>query len=152
MEKELKTRTATWYEVSIKAKQEDGEGNVKKVTHTYAVDSVTFGEAEEKAQEDAMPFYQEVAVKTCKIAAYKEIVMVPSCVGDCKYYVVKIAYAQENDKKDVSTILVQGKDLEDAIDNIKQYNKFCYMDWELVSVSESKVMEVLYNDTNEDAE
>lgn len=143
-----RTKSATWFEAKVRYRKVMETGSEKMVTDTYAIDSLSFTETEKKTIEYVKPFVNgDYEILSMGYAAYKEVVFSDDTEAD-KYYKVKTAYitidektAQE--KRSTVTYLVQGKSLEDARKNIEDTLKNGMIDFEVSSVVETKVLDVV---------
>ena len=74
------------------------DGCLKKVTETYVIDALSFGEAEKRILEEMTSYVSgEVEVCALKIAPYKEIFFADSNMDD-KWYVAKLAFITIDEK------------------------------------------------------
>lgn len=122
-------------------------GEMKKVNETYVVDAITFGEAEESIAEIANSYAtSEYDIKNINPAPYSEIFFSDKDTDD-KYYRVKLNLITINEatlkeKKSKVTYLVQASSLEQARKNTEEVMKGTMIDYEFVSVTETKIMDV----------
>lgn len=147
---------ALWFECKVKYdKMQPDSGAVKKVNEPYLVDALTFTEAESRITEEMTPYisgeYSISAVRKTRIA---EIFFDET--GD-RYYMVKVNFItvdEKGEKKTTNFILVQALDFEGALKNFKEGMKGTMSDYEIVSISETMIMDVFplelgKKDTNE---
>lgn len=120
-------------------------GVVKKVNEPYLVDALSFTEAEARIIEEQTPFisgeFSVSAVKRTKIA---EIFWDDSAD---KWYLVKVAFITIDEKtaaekKSTSLILVAAKDFQNALENFLEGMKSTLADYEIVSITETPLMDV----------
>ena len=103
-------------------------GKVKKVSETYVVDALTFGEAEERIAEEMKPYMSgDFDIKNINPAPYSEIFFSDEDTDD-KYYRVKLNFITINEitqkeKKSKVTYLVQANSLEQARKNTEEVMK-----------------------------
>lgn len=144
---------ALWFECKIRFDKMQDNGSVKKVNEPYLVDALTFTEAENRIIEEMTPFisgdFSVTAVKKTKIA---EIFFNDD--GD-RYYMVKVNFIviDENsgaEKKVANFILVQASDFEDALKKFLKGMEGTLSDFDIVSISETLIMDVfpLKTETN----
>ena len=136
---------ALWFECKIRYDKLQENGAVKKVNEPYLVDALTFTEAESRIIEELTPCisgeFSISAVKKTKIA---EIFFDENAD---RYYMAKVNFVSLDEKsgseKKVSNfILVQASDFDDAVKNFKKGMEGTMADYELVSLSETMLMDV----------
>lgn len=134
-----------WFECKVRYDKTMENGTVKKVNEPYLIDALSFTEAEARIIEEQRPFisgdFSVAAVKRSKIGEifYDE-------TGD-RWYLVKVAFIDIDpktgaEKRAVSQVLVQAKDFRHAVDNFVDGMKTSAADYEIVSVSETPLMDV----------
>lgn len=131
-------------------------GLIKKVTESYIVDALSFTEAEARTIEEMTPYISgEFQVTAAKIARYSEVVPAEDTQDSSLFenaelwYKVRINYLtldekSGNEKKIKADFLLQAADLRDAIDRFDGYLKGYMADYEIVSVSETPIMNVYF--------
>lgn len=136
---------ALWFECKVRFDKMQDNGAVKKVNEPYLVDALTFTEAESRIIEEMTPFisgdFSVSAVKKTKIA---EIFFNDD--GD-RYYMVKVNLIVIDEKsgaekKVANFILVQASDFEDALKKFLKGMEGTLSDFEIVSISETPIMDV----------
>lgn len=136
-----------WFETIVRYDKTMESGEVKKVSETYVVDAITFGEAEESIAEIANSYAtSEYDIKNINPAPYSEIFFSGKDTDD-KYYRVKLAFITINEttlkeNKSKVTYLVQAGSLEQARKNTEEVMKGTMIDYEFISVTETKIMDV----------
>lgn len=136
-----------WFETIVRYNKTMESGEVKKVNETYVVDAITFGEAEESIAEEMKPYISgDFDIKNINPAPYTEIFFSDKDTDD-KYYKVKLAFITidektQNEKKSKVTYLVQANSLEQARKNTEEVMKGTIIDYEFVSVTETKILDV----------
>lgn len=137
-----------WFETIVRYYKTMESGEVKKVNETYVVDAITFGEAEESIAEEMKPYMSgDFDIKNINPAPYSEIFFSDKDADD-KYYRVKLNFITINEitqkeKKSKVTYLVQANSLEQARKNTEEVMKGTMIDYEFVSVTETKILDVL---------
>ena len=137
-----------WFETIVRYYKTMESGEVKKVNETYVVDAITFGEAEESIAEEMKPYMSgDFDIKNINPAPYSEIFFSDKDADD-KYYRVKLNFITINEitqkeKKSKVTYLVQANSLEQARKNTEEVMKGTIIDYEFVSVTETKILDVL---------
>ena len=136
---------ALWFECKVRYEKLQENGAVKKVNEPYLVDALTFTEAESRIIDEITPCisgdFSISAVKKTKIA---EIFFDET--GD-RYYMVKVNFVSldeksGSEKKIANFILVQASDFEDALKNFKKGMEGTMSDYEIVSITETMIMDV----------
>ena len=136
-----------WFETIVRYDKTMESGEVKKVNEVYVVDAITFGEAEESITREMRHFVDgDFEVKNINPAPYSEIFFSDKDTDD-KYYRVKLAFITidektEKEKKSKVTYLVQAGSLEQARKNTEDVMSGTMIDYEFVSVTETKILDV----------
>lgn len=134
-----------WFECKVRYDKMQENGSAKKVTEPYLVDALTFTEAEARITEEQRPFisgeFDIAAVKRSRIA---EIAF--NDEGD-KWYLAKVGYITVDEKsgvekRSISQILVQALGFKNAFDNLLKYMEGTLADYDIVSISETGLMDV----------
>ncbi len=146
----MKNLSATWYETTVKYESE-ADGKTSHVTDVYAVDAMSFSEAESQAVESALTYADgEAAAVRMQIAPYTDV-FVNEVDGDTtenKFYHVRIAETTIDERtgrerKTTSSILVQADDIDMARRNVREALYGTMTDYDIVSISKTKICEVL---------
>lgn len=136
---------ANWFECKVRYDKVQENGSAKKVTEPYLVDALSFTEAEARIIEEQTPFisgdFSVNAVKRTKIAE-----IFRDDRAD-RWYLVKVAFITIDEKtavekKSISQMLVAGNDFKMAYDNFLEGMKNTLADYEIVSISETPIMDV----------
>lgn len=136
-----------WFETIVRYDKTMENGEVKEVSETYVVDAITFGEAEKRIAEEMKPYMLgDFDIKNINPAPYSEIFFSDEDTDD-KYYRVKLAFITidertEKEKKSKVTYLVQANSLEQARKNTEEVMNGTMSDYEFVSVTEAKILDV----------
>lgn len=144
---------ASWFECKIRYDKTQENGSIKKVTEPYLVDALSFTEAEARIIEEQTPFISgEVNVTAVKRTKIGEIFWDDSAD---KWYLVKVAFITIDEKsavekKTTSLILVAGSDFKGAYDNFMEGMKGTMADFEIVSITETPLMDVYKVKVKED--
>ena len=119
----------------------------RKVTETYVVDAVSFGEAESRILEEMGKYVSgELEVCDLKIAQYKEIFFADNDLAD-KWYKAKLAFItidEKTDKEKKTSVfyLVNAGNINSAIKNIDEVMGGTMIDYQTLNVSETNIMDV----------
>ena len=144
---------ASWFECKIRYDKTQENGSIKKVTEPYLVDALSFTEAEARIIEEQTPFISgDVNVTAVKRTKISEIFWDDSAD---KWYLVKVAFITIDEKsavekKTTSLILVAGSDFKGAYDNFMEGMKGTMADFEIVSITETPLMDVYKVKVKED--
>lgn len=136
-----------WFETIVRYDKTMEDGEVKKVNEVYVVDAITFGEAEESITREMRHFIDgDFEVKNINPASYSEIFFSDNETDD-KYYRVKLDFITvdertQKEKKSKFTYLVQAGSLEQARKNTEEVMNRTTIDYEFVSVTETKILDV----------
>ena len=137
---------ALWFECKVRYDKMQENGMVKKVNEPYLVDALTFTEAESRIVEEMKPFISgEYSISSEKKTKISEIFFNE---GGDRYYQVKVNFItlDENsgvEKKTSTLILVQAADFDSALSNFKEGMKGTMADYEIASITETMLMDVL---------
>lgn len=136
-----------WFECSLKYDKVMENGLEKKVTELYLVDALSITEAEARLIEEMNPFMQgEFQCKGIKEAKYSEIFFSEEESADryfkCKLLFITLDEKSGKEKTTSTQILVQAADLRDAVKKLDEGMKGTMADYQIASVSETKIMDV----------
>lgn len=143
----MRTKTSTWYECKIRYEKTTETGEQKKVSELYAVDALSFTEAESNIIKEMSDFIQGVfEVKGIKEAPYGEIFFSDN-TSDDKWFKVKLCFITldektEKEKKSNVLYLVQAKNIKDAISNIEAVMSKTMIEYTIKSVTETQIFDV----------
>lgn len=142
----MKSVTAKWYEVIVKYEKEADNGALKTVSESYAVDALSFSEAEATINKELAEYiHAEFEITAIKIAQYKDAFFSDDEEDD-RYYAAKLEFITVNDKGDEKRTgviyLIQAKSMERAMKYIKDIMSQSVQDYESVSLKETKLMDV----------
>lgn len=136
-----------WFECSLKYEKVMENGLEKKVTELYLVDALSITEAEARLIEEMNPFMQgEFQCKGIKEAKYSEIFFSEEVTADryfkCKLLFITLDEKSGKEKTTSTQILVQAAGLRDAVKRLDEGMKGTMADYQIASVSETKIMDV----------
>ena len=143
----MRSRTAIWFEAKIRYEKMMEDGCLKKVTETYVIDALSFGEAEKRILEEMASYVSgEIEVCGLKIAPYKEIFFADSNMDD-KWYVAKLAFItidEKTDKEKKTRVchLVNAGNINAAVKNIEEQMAGTMIDYDTFNVSETQILDV----------
>ena len=136
---------ANWFECKVRYDKLQENGAAKKVNEPYLVDALSCTEAEARITEEQRPFisgeFSVSAVKRTKIA---EIFFFE---GGDRWYLVKVGFITIDEKtaaekRSNSLILVQASNFKEAYDNFVKGMAGTMADYEIVSITETPLMDV----------
>ena len=143
----MRSRTAIWFEAKIRYEKMMEDGCLKKVTETYVIDALSFGEAEKRILEEMASYVSgEIEVCGLKIAPYKEIFFADNNMDD-KWYVAKLAFItidEKTDKEKKTRVchLVNAGNINAAVKNIEEQMAGTMIDYDTFNVSETQILDV----------
>ena len=136
---------ANWFECKAQFDKMMENGSLKKVTEPYMVDALSFTEAEARIIDELTPFVSGgLEIKAVKKTRIGEIFWDDSAD---KWSLVKVAFITIDEKtaaekKQISQILVAGSDFKGAYDNFMEGMKGTLADFDIVSITETAIMDV----------
>ena len=143
----MRSRTATWFECKIRYEKTMEDGMQKKVTEAYVVDALSFSEAEERIIEEMSSYISgEFNVTDIKKAPYGEIFFSDQEMAD-RWYKAKLQYITldektEKEKRSNVNYLVQAGSFNGAVKNLEEVMGGTMIDYSIVSVNETTLMDV----------
>ena len=149
----LRSRTDDWFECKIKYQKQQEDGTQKKVTEQYAVNALSFTEAEKRIMEEMSSYISGAfEVSDIKKARYKEVVFDDADSSD-KWYKVKVQYItldERTAKEKLSNVyyLVNASTSKVALNNTIEYLGQGMADFKIASVVETKILDVYEYGTN----
>ena len=146
---------AQWFECKVRYDKMVEQGIVKKVTESFLVDALSFTEAEARIIEEQTPFISgEFSVSAVKRTKISEIFRDDRAD---KWYLAKVAFITIDEKtaaekRAISQILVAGSSFDGAYDNFKDGMKGVMGDFDLVSLTETALLDVYSREYKSQAE
>jgi len=136
-----------WFDVKVKYEKTQEEGKIVKIVEEYLFDALSFTEAEARVYEELTPFISGEFI-TAAIKREKINEMFSNVNGD-KWYRSKVAFISLDEikgveKRTLSTMMVQANDIQDAWNVLKEGMKGSMADYEVLSITETKILDV-YN-------
>ena len=141
-----------WFDVKVKYEKTAEEGKIVKIGEEYLFDALSFTEAEARVNEELKPFISgEFLTAAIKRERINEIVFSES--GDkwyrCKVFFVTLDEEKGVEKRSAVTMMVQASTVKEAWDNLQEAMKGTMADYEIASITETKILEV-FNYKSED--
>jgi len=122
------------------------DGTQKKVTENYLVNALSFTECEKRIEEELNAYSQEFEIESIVKLRISELVKTESENADkwykCKILSITFDEHSGKEKKIHSLFLVQGTDLNNAKNTFVEFMKGSMMDYSLVKIEESNILEV----------
>ena len=143
----MRSRTTIWFEAKIRYEKMMEDGILRKVTETYVIDALSFGEAEKRILEEMASYVSgEIDVCGLKIAPYKEIFFADSDMAD-RWYVAKLAFITidektDKEKKTSVNYLVNAGNFNSALKNINEIMEGTMIDYQTCNLTETTIMNV----------
>lgn len=153
----MRSKTSDWFETKIRLDKTQEDGTQKKVTEQYVVEALSFTEAEAKIISVAKDYTSdEFAVKNITPASYHEIFFSDNEKDD-KWYKAKLQFITidektEKEKRQNHCYLVQGSSTESAQKNIKEIMSGTMIDYVVVSIVETNILDVFEHEAGENNE
>lgn len=147
----METRTGHFFEVTLSYNKTQADGGLKKICEVFAIDALSFSEAEAKIIKEAEAYhYDDYVVKAIKKANYNEMFFGDDD-DDIKYYNATLSFITIDDKSDKEkrsnvNYLVMASNIKAAIRHIDEIMGKTMIDYESISVKESKVVDVFMHD------
>lgn len=135
-----------WYECRVKYEKTLETGTQKKVTEIYLIDALSCSEAESRITAELGPYIVgEFSVKSVKEVHFSEMFTDPN--GD-KWYRAKVMFLSLDEKsgrevRNASYMLIQADSFDQAKKNLDKGMKGTMSDWELNTISETNIIDVL---------
>lgn len=142
----MRSRTAVWYETTVRYERSKGDEN-NIATEAYAVDALSFAEAEQRIIEEMEPYCSgKFDVKKIAIAPYTEVFFSED-EGDDKFFRATVAMITLDErtgkeKKTSVNFLVQAKNIETARRYVVDAFLNTQIDYEINRLVETKILDV----------
>ena len=143
----MKSRTANWFECTVRYERQMEDGMTKKVNELYVVDALSFGEAEESITKEMTAYVSgEFEVKNINPAAYGEVFFSENAADD-RWYKARLSFITidektEKEKRTSVTYLVQASTFNGAVKNIEEVMSGTMIDYVIANIMETKIMDV----------
>jgi hypothetical protein len=136
-----------WFECKVRYDKTLEDGIIKRTMETYLVDAFSFTEAEKRFIAEIEPFVSgEYRVTVIKRAKISELFDSDDSLAE-RWFKAKVAYVNIDEKtgkekRAAQTMMVQAIDLRDAVKNLDKGMAGTLGDYVIVSVAETKIMDV----------
>ena len=144
----MRTKTSDWFEVKMRYDKVHEDGYEKKVTESYVVEALSFGEAEKTAMEFLGSYVSgEIQVVNINLMKFQEVFFNEQESCD-RYYkailqFITIDEKTEREKHTQVYYLVQASSFDNCKDTIRTIMDDTMIDYQIASVSETKVIDVI---------
>ncbi len=143
----MRSRTGSWFETRIKYQKTQEDGSEKIVNELYVVDALSCTEAETSIIDEMSVYISgESAVTSAKKANFQEIFFSDKDDDDswfkAKLQFITIDEKTEKEKRSNATYLVQAKSLARALRYIDEVMSKTMIDFDVVGLNLTKVMDV----------
>ena len=143
-----RTKTSDWFEVKLRYDKVHENGCEKKVIESYVVEAFSFGEAEKRAMEFLGSYVSgEIQVVNINPMKFHEVFFNEQESCD-RYYkailqFITIDEKTEREKHTQVYYLVQASSFDNCKDTIRTIMDRTMIDYQIASVSETKVIDVI---------
>lgn len=149
----MRSRTTIWFETKIRYEKTQEDGRQKPITEQYVVDALSFSEAEASILEEMKVYISgDYKITDIRPAAYHEVFF-SDMDKDDKWYKAKLQFLTidektEKEKRTTVTYLVQAASLNGAVKNVEDVMGSTAIDYDLVSINETQIMDVFEHVSN----
>ena len=143
----MKSKTANWFECTVRYDRQMEDGMTKAVPELYVVDALSFGEAEELVTKEMSAYVSgNFEVRNINPAAYHEVFFSENA-NDDRWYKAKLSFITIDEKTDKEkrtsvTYLVQAATFNGAVKNVEEAMSGTMIDYVIANVRETKIMDV----------
>ena len=153
----MRTRTGSWFETRIKYQKTQEDGSEKIVKELYVVDALSCTEAESSIIDEMSAYISgESAVTSAKKATFDEVFFSDKDDDDlwfkAKLQFITIDEKSDKEKRTNVTYLVQAKSLARALRYIDEVMGKTMIDYDVVGLNLTKVMDVFEHHAPSDTE
>lgn len=136
-----------WFECKVTYERMGEDNDSKAKPHHYLVDALSFTEAEARISKECQSYaIGEItvsAVKRCKIAE----MFFNDDLQEYKWFRCRVNYVSLDEEKKVekeipNTIMVQAVDFQDAVKALVKGMEGSMCDYEIASITETKILDV----------
>ena len=136
-----------WFECKVTYDRTGEDGLAKKVTEPYMVDALSFTEAESRICKECQAYatgeFTVSAVKRCKITE----MFFNEDLQEYKWFRCRVNYVSVDEEKGVEkriaqTMMVQAVDFQDAVNALVKGMNSSVCDYEIASITETKIIDV----------
>ena len=139
----------SWFECKVTYERAGEKGLNTKVNEVYLVQGFTFTEIEKRLTKELQPQVTgEFNINKIERTKYNELVDSNSETADkwfkCKISIITVDEVSAKEKKTSVVILVKADDVSGAVKNLTKHMEDSVMDYDLVSVNESAIVDIFH--------
>ena len=139
----------SWFEVKVTYERPGEKGLNTKVNEVYLVQGFTFTEIEKRITKELQPQVTgEFNINKMERTKYNELVDSQNETADkwfkCKISIITVDEVSAKEKKTSVVILVKADDVSGAVKNLTKHMEDSVMDYDLVSVNESAIVDIFH--------
>ena len=137
------------FHCTVKYEKTLDDGRLQKVSESYLVEAISFTEAERRIIEEMAPFMSGIyEVSDIKKARFAEIFETKDASAD-RFFKTKLSMITLDEKTGAEKrksilYLVKAADLRDAIQRLDEAMKGSMMDYEILSVADTPIMDIFH--------
>lgn len=133
-----------FFEVKVKLDKVQEDGTQKTVSETYALDAMTFTEAEARITEKMQPYITgEFNVTHEKIAQYNEVVLNEGELFFLvKYNLITLDEKSGKERKHSMYVLFRDLTIDKAKEAARKHMAASVVDYEIEAIKETKILDV----------
>lgn len=133
-----------FFEVKVKLDKVQEDGTQKTVSETYALDAMTFTEAEARITEEMQPYITgEFNVTHEKIAQYNEVVLNEGELFFLvKYNLITLDEKSGKERKNSMYVLFRDLTIDKAKEAARKHMAASVVDYEIEAIKETKILDV----------
>ena len=138
-----------WYECKVRYEKISDEGGLKRTNESYLIDAYSVTEAEARLTEELAPFTSQgdMTISSIKKEKIAEIFF-SDVETDDKYYRCKVNFISLDEKRGIekkmpATMLVKADSLPAAVIRLKNEMEQGLSNYQIASVVETNIMDVL---------
>lgn len=140
----MKNISGTWFEVGVKYRKADENGEMKKVSERYCVDAQSFTEAEARINETQMAAEEDFEITSEIQTSYNEILL-----NDAdNFYKINIQYIfidekTEKEKRQGSSLLVNAETIGKAVTYTDDFMRQSMQDYTITAAKLTKIVDIV---------
>ena len=140
-----------FFEVKVKLDKVQADGSIKSVSETYAIDAMTFTDAEARVTKEMQEYVTgDFEVVAEKRAQFSNVVFNG---GDLyflvKYNLITIDEVTMKERRKALYVLFQEENIDRCKEHAREYMKGCVCDYEIESIKETKILDVFMSEPPE---
>ena len=153
----MRSRTTKWFETKVRFEKVMEDGQQKFVNELYVMDALSFTEAEQRITEEMATYISgEFNVISIRPTPYDEIFF-SDAPSDDRWFRAKLNFItldekSGKEKRTAVNYLVQGSSLQSALKNIEAVMGTTMVDYVVVGLTETLIMDVFEYTVDENKE